>query len=403
MNDLENPLSRRALPLGKQIRIVLVAALATAVAVAAAWSIVGVRAKDIEPDSSAGAAAAGVLKLTAAQLATLQISPVATRSFRSEEVTEGQIAVNGDSATQVFSPYSGQVVNVRVSPGEAVKKGRPLLSMAAVEFLQAQLDLLNGAAALKLASSVEQRRHAAYEAQGGSLQDWQQSQADLVTAQTGYAAARNRLRILGRSDDQIGAIERADKPDPVTYVTAPIDGVVVDRQVGPGQYIQAGSSIPVFTIADLSSVWLLAQVREVDAARVQRGQVVEVRVLAYPDQVFTATLTSVGAEVDPVTHRISVRATIANPDGRLKPQMFASCSIITSGESTSPAVPAEAVVREGDQARVWVVAQNNTLAARAIRTGRVSDGMVEVLEGLKPGERVVTRGGLFMDSEARPS
>ncbi len=189
----------------------------------------------------------------------------------------------------------------------------------------------------------------------------------------------------------------------MTYVTAPIDGVVVDRQVGPGQYIQAGSSIPVFTIADLSSVWLLAQVREVDAARVQRGQVVEVRVLAYPDQVFTATLTSVGAEVDPVTHRISVRATIANPDGRLKPQMFASCSIITSGESTSPAVPAEAVVREGDQARVWVVAQNNTLAARAIRTGRVSDGMVEVLEGLKPGERVVTRGGLFMDSEARPS
>ena len=97
-----------------------------------------------------------------------------------------------------------------------------------------------------------------------------------------------------------------------------------------------------------------------------------------------------------------MRATIANSDGKLKPQMFASFSIITSGESEALAVPEEAVVREGDQARVWVVRGDNTLTLRPIRTGRSNDGMVEVLEGLKPGEQVVTRGSLFIDRAAQP-
>jgi cobalt-zinc-cadmium efflux system membrane fusion protein len=118
--------------------------------------------------------------------------------------------------------------------------------------------------------------------------------------------------------------------------------------------------------------------------------------------VFSATLSSVGSTVDPSTHRVPVRATLANPDGRLKPGMFASFSIITSGESSAPAVPEEAVVREGELARVWVVGGDNVLALRPIRTGRIANGMVEVLEGLRPGERIVTRGSLFIDRAAQP-
>jgi cobalt-zinc-cadmium efflux system membrane fusion protein len=106
--------------------------------------------------------------------------------------------------------------------------------------------------------------------------------------------------------------------------------------------------------------------------------------------------------VDPVTRRVPVRATLTNPNGKLKPQMFASFSIITSGESQAPSVPEEAIVREGDQARVWVVSQNNALVLRSIHTGRTSEGMVEVVEGLKAGEKVVTRGSLFIDRAARP-
>jgi membrane fusion protein, heavy metal efflux system len=400
MEQAELSLLRRALPPGKQIRVVLVIVLAAAGALAVGWG--ALRARASEPAPTHEATASNEVRLTSAQLATLEINTVATRAFRTEEVTDGQIALNGDTTTQVFSPYSGRVVRVLASPGEYVKQGAPLLRIEASEFVQAQSDLLNTAAALKLARINEERKHAAYDSKGGSLQDWQQAQADLAAAENASTSAGNRLRILGKTTQEIAAIETAKKTDAATYVVAPIGGIVTDRQVGPGQYIQSGASSPVFSIGDLSTVWLVAAVPETDAPFIERGQTVEVRVLALPGQIFKAKLTAIGAQVDPVTRRVPVRATLANADGKLKPQMFASFSIITSGDSQAPAVPEEAIVREGDQARVWVVAENNALTLRSIHTGRSSDGMVEVLEGLKAGERVVTRGSLFIDRAARP-
>lgn len=400
MEKSDNSLTRRALPLGKQIRVVLVIVLIAAGALAIGWG--ALRARASEPVEQQELASSNELRLSAAQLATLKIDPVTIRAFRTEDVTDGRIALNGDTTTQVFSPYSGRVVRVLAGPGEYVKQGAPLLRIEATEFVQAQSDLLNTAATVKLARINEERKHAAYDSKGGSQQDWQQAQVDLAAAETAFASARNRLRILGKTDQEIAAIEAAQKAEVATYVAAPIAGVVTDRQVGPGQYIQAGSSTPVFTIGDLSTVWLVAEVHETDAPFIERGQTVEVRVLALPGKVFKAKLTAVGAEVDSVTHRVPVRATLANPDGKLKPQMFASFSIVTSDEAQAPAIPDEAVVREGDQARVWVVAQNNTLTLRSIHTGRTNEGMVEVLEGLKAGERVVTRGSLFIDRAARP-
>jgi membrane fusion protein, heavy metal efflux system len=401
MEKAELSLLRRTLPPGKQIRVVLIIVLAAAGALAIGWG--ALRARASEPAPANETTVSNEVHLSSAQLATLEINTVVTRAFRTEEVTDGQIALNGDTTTQVFSPYSGRVVRVLASPGEYVKSGAPLLRIEASEYVQAQSDLLNAAATLKLARINEERKHAAYDSKGGSLQDWQQAQVDLAAAENASTSAANRLRILGKTDKEIAAIETAKKTDAATFVVAPIGGVVTDRQVGPGQYIQSGASNPVFSIGDLSSVWLVADVPETDAPYIERGQTVEVRVLALPGQTFKAKLTAIGAQVDAVTRRVPVRATLANPDGKLKPHMFASFSIITStGDSQAPSVPEEAIVREGDQARVWVVAQNNTLALRSIRTGRSNDGMVEVLDGLKAGERVVTRGSLFIDRAARP-
>ncbi|HVW70723.1 MAG TPA: efflux RND transporter periplasmic adaptor subunit [Steroidobacteraceae bacterium] len=399
MQQAELSLLRRALPPGKQLRVVLLVVLVTG-AFLIGWGVLRARATEPPPQSAAGSA--NEVRLTSAQLATLEINTVQMRSFRTEEVTDGQIALNGDTTTQVFSPYSGRVTRVLASPGEYVRKGAPLLQMEATEFVQAQSDLLNASATLKLARINEERKHAAYDSKGGSLQDWQQAQVDLAAAENAATSAANRLRILGKTNEEIAAIQSAKKTDADTAVVAPIGGVVTDRQVGPGQYIQAGASNPVFAIGDLSTVWLVADVPETDAPFIERGQTVEVRVLALPGQVFEAKLTAVGAQVDPVTRRVPVRATLANPDGKLKPQMFASFSIITSGESQAPAVPEDAIVREGDQARVWVIGPHDTLALRSVRTGRTSAGMVEILEGLKAGERVVTRGSLFIDRAARP-
>jgi membrane fusion protein, heavy metal efflux system len=397
----QDSIDRRAWSKDRQWRVTGIAAVVVAGVVLAVW--LGGRA--FGPHEGPPAAAPpppGTFRATAQQLKTLTVEPVQTHGFVSEELTEGKIAVNGDRATPVFSPYSGRVTRVIAGLGDTVESGAPLATLEASEFVQAQNDLKAAAAAVKLARINETRKHASYEAKGGSLQDWQSAQADLTTAETTLDSVRNRLRILGKSAAEIAELERAAIMNPIAMVTAPIAGVVVDRQVGPGQYLQAGSGTPVFTIADPSSVWLVANVRETDAGLVKLGQSVEVRVLAYPKRAFKARVTYVSALVDSATHRLPVRAEIENRDGALKPEMFANFRILTGDPSESPAVPEAAVVFEGTATHVWVVAGDDLLSLRAIRTGRSSDGLIEVLDGLKPGERVVTKGSLFIDQAATP-
>lgn len=345
----------------------------------------------------------GTFRATAQQLKSFTVELVGLHGFVSEELTEGKIAVNGDRATPVFSPYSGRVTRVIAGLGDTVKAGAALATVDASEFIQAQNDLSTAAAQVKIARINEARKHALYDAKGGSLQDWQQAQADLAAAETARNSVRNRLRILGKSDADIDALEASRSMSPGAAVVAPITGVVVDRQVGPGQYLQAGTGMPVFTIADPSSVWLLANVREADTGAVRLGQAMEVRVLAYPKRTFKARVTYVAALVDPVTHRLPVRAEIDNRDGALKPEMFANFRIVTGDASDAPAVPESAVVYEGDAAHVWVLSGDGLLSFRPIRVGRSNDGLVEVLDGLRPGERIVTKGGLFIDQAAVPA
>jgi cobalt-zinc-cadmium efflux system membrane fusion protein len=342
----------------------------------------------------------GTFKPTAQQLKTLTIEPVAMRQFVSEERTEGKIAVNGDRETPVYSPYSGRVIKVIANLGDLVAAGQPLATIEATEFSQAQSDLRTALAQVKLARTSETRKHALFDIKGGSLADWQQAQADLAAAETNFSSVRSRLEILGYSSSQIDQLLTAEHFDPTTNVLAPLHGIVVDRQVGPGQFAQAGASTPLFTIADLSNVWLVANVREADAALVHPGQVVEVRVLAYPERVFSARVVYVAPIIDPNTHRLTVRAVIENPDAALKPEMFANFRILTSTDAQSPGVPQSAVVYEGDSAHVWVLQSDNAIVLRPIRVGRTNDGFVEVLDGLRAGERVVTQGSLFIDRAA---
>jgi cobalt-zinc-cadmium efflux system membrane fusion protein len=375
------------------------AAGALAIVVAISW-LIGSGYWGQKPSQDVPPPPAGTFRPTAEQLKTLTVEPVALREFFAEERTEGKIAVNGDRATPVYSPYSGRVTRVLGNLGDVVKQGQPLATIDASEFAQGQNDLHAATAQVTLARANEARKHALNEIKGGSLADWQQAQAELATAETSLHLARNRLRILGLSDAAITALEKSEQIDPSTEITSPIQGVVVDRQIGPGQYAQAGASTPIFTIADLSSVWLLASVRESDAEHVRRGQKVEVTVLAYPDRVFKAEVVAVSPVMDPNTHRLAVRAVVDNKDGALKPDMFASFRIVTSAGRQAPAVPDTAVVYEGDAAHVWVVQSADVISIRAIHVGRKVDGFVEVLDGLKTGERVITKGSIFIDRAA---
>jgi cobalt-zinc-cadmium efflux system membrane fusion protein len=380
-------------------RWLVVALPLVALGVAALW-LLGQRAQGVAA-AGAATAAAGSLHLSEAQRRSIGVEGIGSALFHSQVKTDGRIVFNGDRLTPVYSPYSGRVTRVIAPLGALVRQGQALFELDASEYAQGQSDLLAAHAQLKLALANEQRRHASYDVHGASLQDWQQAQSDLAAAQAAAAAARNRLRILGQSEAQIDALLASGmRPQARVIAAAPLAGVVVDRQLGPGQYLQAGASSAVYTIADLSSLWLLASVREADAAAVHVGQPVTVYVTAMPEREFRTRVSYVAPTVDPATRRVVVHAMVDNAQGALKPEMLANAEIQTSEDVPAPAVPRQAVIYEGDRARVWVMSSDHDVALRQIRLGRERDDRLEVLQGLGVGERVVTRGALFIDRAA---
>jgi membrane fusion protein, heavy metal efflux system len=413
---LSSSISRASQALPRRVQFAILAVVAfVAIAAIVAVPLLRDRSRSSEAIEPATATAPGTFRPSPQQWAGFTLATVALVTFRSEHVTDGKIAINDDRTTPVFSPYSGRVTRLVAKPGDFVERGAPLLEVEASEFVQAQNDLAAAAAALgkarsqlHLAETTERRQRDLYEAKAGALKDWQQAQSDLAgarndlrSAEAALAAVRNRLRILGRSEQQIDAVETTGKMNPEATVTAPIDGTVLQRKVGLGQYIAAAAADPIFTIGDLSTVWLVANVRESDAPKMHLGDAVELRVLAYPGRVFKARITFVAPSLDPATRRLPVRAEVENADGALKPEMFASFSIITGTDVAAPGVPQQAIVYEGDDAHVWVAREDGTVVARMIRPGRMSEGMVEVTAGLAPGEKVVKSGTLFIDRAAR--
>jgi cobalt-zinc-cadmium efflux system membrane fusion protein len=223
------------------------------------------------------------------------------------------------------------------------------------------------------------------------------------SAEVALEAARNRLRILGKSDQEITEFQEKGTIDPSTLITAPIAGTIVQRKVGPGQYVGSGQTDPVFIIGDLSTVWVVAYIRETEAPMVHVGQPIYFTVLAYPDRAFPATISYVAAALDPSTRRLLVRATVNNAEGMLKPEMFASVKILTGEGDNAVAVPRDAIIYEGDTARVWAVREKDdekAIELRRIKVGLTNGNMVEVVKGLAPGDRVVTKGSLFIDRVA---
>jgi cobalt-zinc-cadmium efflux system membrane fusion protein len=362
-------------------------------------------------------AAPGTFRPTREQWAGLKLELVGDASFRAALATDGNIAFDDDLTTPVFSPYTGRVTRILAKAGDVVSEGAPLMMVQGTEFAQAQNDLATAAAALATAGAQlaqaqanESRQHDLYLAKAGALKDWLQSQTDMAVAratlhssEVALDAARGKLRVLGRSEAEIAQLEKAPAShaaNPEIAVRSPISGTVISRQVGPGQYITSaanGATAPAFTIGDLSKVWLVANVRETDAAWMVVGRPIEVRVPAYPGRVFSARLDWVAASVDPATHRLPVRAEIDNRDHALKPMMFATFSIATGDASQGLAVPRRALVYEGDRVRVFVSRTDGTIAAREVRTGRQSGDVVEIVSGLARGESVVTAGAVFID------
>lgn len=414
MNDLPvRTLTRvRALSVRTQVLLALGALIVVGVVVWAAAFRNGHQNDNTALSSQARTR--GVFYPTPAQWATLTVEPVRQAVFRSELTTEGKIAVDEDRSTPIFSPYAGRVTRLLVKPGDVVERGQPLFTVEATDMVQAQNDFiaastgLNKArSALNLAKIIDTRQQMLYEGKAVPLKEVQNARAvleaaenDVRSSEVALEATRNRLRILGKTDQEITDFQEKGTIDPATPIYSPISGTVVQRKVGPGQYIGPGASDPVFIIGDLSTVWLVAFVRETEAQAVRIGQPLNFTVLAYPDRAFTSNISYVAAALDPNTRRLMVRATIHNSERLLKPEMFAIVHILTGEGDAAPAIPRQAVIYEGDVARVWVVRDDNAVELRQIKVGLVNGALIQVVEGLRPNERVVTKGSLFIDRAA---
>jgi cobalt-zinc-cadmium efflux system membrane fusion protein len=359
------------------------------------------------PPAPPAAPPPGQFFATDQQWATLTFASVQSIGFRAETQTDGTIATDDERTTQVFSPFSGRVIHVFAKVGDGVRAGQPLFAVQAAEFVQGQSDLATALTQVRLTEAAEARQHELYRTNGAAQKDWQQSQADLAAAAASLAAARGRLKILGLGERDIAALERRPAGEGLggeAVVRAPIGGVVTLRAIGEGQTIASatnGGANPAMAVSDLSRVWLVAALREADAPQARVGETLEVRALALPDRTIAGKVDFVSPSVDPVSRRVTVRAEIANPGGALKPGMFASFALATGGTTSAVGVPEDAVIYEGDTARVWVAHPGHALELRQIRAGQSAGGVVQVTSGLQPGERVVTSGALFIDRAAQ--
>lgn len=389
----------------------LSAAIMLAVLVAGCWPFSSQKEAVPEPSKSGDN-----IRITPEQTRQLNIVTVEQFLFRILRPAIGQIAFNEDASTVVLSPFSGRVTRLIAKIGDDVKVGDPLFEIDSPEVVQAQTDLIAAVQSLgkvksqlALTKRVLERqtslladRATAQRDVDAAQNDYAASQSDLATAEGTLIAARNRLRvIIGRNPEEIERVERERLINPLITVNAPIAGTVIARKVGPGQYVRSDSAEPLYSIANLSTMWLKANVPENEISLIKVGQDIEIKVTALPDRAYKARITAIGAASDSATRRVVVRSEIPNPDRALKSEMFASFKIATGEGGASPAVPVESVIREGELATVWVQREPLLFQRRKIKLGIEQDGRLQILEGLAVGEQVIGRGAIFVDNEWR--
>ncbi len=358
---------------------------------------------------------ADFVRVVPEQLHQLEVVKVESYAFLDQRSAIGQIAFNEDASTPVLTPFSGRVTRLIAKIGDQVKRGDPLLEIDSPEqvppqneFIAAQSARNKARSQLNLAQIVEKRARDLYEGKAAPFKELQQAEdqlaaaeSDMRSTETAFEAARIRLRILGHANAEISELEQKRTISRVTRITAPIDGTVISRKVGPGQYVKSDSAEALYVIADLSTMWLKAQIFEQDIASVQIGQEIEAKVAAAPDRTFKTRIVNIGSASDLTTRRIMVRSEIDNPDGVLKSEMFATFKIEIAEPSVTPAVPIDAVIREGDLATVWVETEPMLLKRRVVDIGVQQNGLMQIRRGLAVGELVISRGAIFVDNEWR--
>ena len=350
---------------------------------------------------SNASAESAAIELSEKQAGTLlKFAPVGTHEFAILKTAVGTIDFNENMLVQVFSQYPGKILKAFYNIGDDVKQGDILFTIDSPDLLQAESNLLAAAGVLELQKKTLARVTGLLKVGGSAQKDVDQSTSDEQTAEGNFKAAKNAVRIFGKSDADIDQIVTDRKVDSTLVVPSSISGRVVARSAAPGFLTQPGSAPAPFQVADISTMWMIANVIESDAPAYKLGQPVEVRVPAYPDKVFKGHVTNIGSIIDANSHRQLVRSEIDDPEHLLRSGMYASFVIRVGDAARSLAVPSEGVAREGDGSMsVWVTSDNRHFLKRTVTTGIRQDNWVQIIDGLREGETVVTEGAVFLSNK----
>jgi len=331
------------------------------------------------------------VRLEPGMMANIKLEELSEKVLPSTFTATGKVNFNEDQMARILAPVAGQVINLRAKVGDSVAKGQDLFYINSREATAAISEHLENRKDLELAEKHFALTKDLYDHQAASLVSLQQAEGDLAKAKTRAARSVKVLQVLGLNPNEDGMEARIS-------VKTPLNGKVVERSVTEGQFVQPDSN-PLMIIADLASLWVLADIYENDLHRIRVGQKAEVTTAAYPDERFMATISRISDVVDPTTRTVKVRFLVSNPAARLKPEMFASVKIFLGEAGTALTLPASAVFTENGKNYVYVQTGTTEFTRRTVEVSPDPSGRLRVTSGLKAGERVVSERAMLVHQQ----
>lgn len=340
-----------------------------------------------------------LVRLSADALAQtgIEVQPVARGRLRIYREFPATVQPNENELAEVTPLIRGRVVDVYVDVGRDVKRGTPLAKLHSTDLGQAEAAYLKASARLHEASLAYERARDLYQHKAISQAELQRREAEHRTVLAEAREAHSRLELLGVQPAELQRLERERTIKADVPLRAPFEGRVIMRNITRGEVVEIDEKL--FTIADLSHVWVVGNVPEKDVRFIHHDQTVEVAAAAYPHQTFPGTITYISDVLDPATRTMRLRVTVENPDRKLKPEMFASVRVYGNPSQDVLSIPLAAVQKGPKGTMVFVRQEADTFQMRAVTLGEESGDLVAVLGGVHEGEPVVTRGSFVLKSE----
>jgi cobalt-zinc-cadmium efflux system membrane fusion protein len=327
------------------------------------------------------------------KLSSIKIGAIAARELPRSLTVAGKVQFDEDRVARILAPVPGQVVAIHVKVGDVVRKGQPICAISSRDVAAAIADHAESHKDLDLARKTLSMTQDLFDHQAASRIALQQAENDYAKATSRVGRSDQELRVLGLVDEDAIASFNGRLP-----VAAPINGVVIERHVNDGQFVQADSA-PMLTIADPATVWVIGEIFERDLRFVAVGAMATIAAAAYPDERFTGRVDYVSAAIDPATRTAKVRASVPNPGARLKPEMFASVTLRLADVEHVLTVPARAVFVEDGKTFVYAAVGPDRFVRRAVDVGPNEGSECRIVGGLSAGDRVVVDGAILLRQE----